>query len=114
MRLSYAADPENIGKVLLQARTASGFSLRQLAQLAETSHTTLCAYEANRKVPSTATFLRILRACNYAVDLELKPRIRSHRGMPRGEELAEVLTLAEQFPARHSRTLTFPRFKQAK
>ena len=55
-------------------------------------------------------FLRILEATGCAVDLTLRKRIRQRRGMPRGEELAQVLELAEQFPARPSTELNFPRF----
>ena len=104
----------DIGQTLLQARTAAGLGLRQTARLAGTSHATLSTYERGKKVPSVATFLRILEACSYSVDLTLHRRIRSRRGMQRGEELAQVLDLAEQFPAKHTKTLRFPKFAKSK
>jgi transcriptional regulator with XRE-family HTH domain len=85
-------------------------SLRELARRAGTSHATLLAYENATKVPTVATFMRVLESSGYAVDIQLSPRIRERDGLDRGEELRQVLELAEQFPARLSRTLTCPKF----
>ena len=90
-----------IGPKLLQARQAAGLGLREAARRAGTSHATFKAYESGAKTPSVATFLRLVEACNFSVDMELKPRIRSANGLARGEELAQVLELAEQFPSRY-------------
>jgi transcriptional regulator with XRE-family HTH domain len=81
-------------------------SLRELAARAETSHSTLSAYETGAKVPSVATLERVLRAAGFALDLDLVPRTG------RGEELERVLELAGHFPARHSATLRFPVFPE--
>lgn len=99
-----------VAQSLRTARTQSGLSLRQLGSRAGTSHATLLAYEKGRKVPSTATFIRILEACGNAVDILLQPRIRERDGIPRGEELSAVLELAEQFPHKAARHIEFPRF----
>lgn len=99
--------------ILVTARHDAGLSARELARLAGTSHATLLAYEAGRKVPSVATFVRILEACGYAVDVELERRIRHADGIPRGEELEAVLNLAAQFPARMSREMRHPIFGRA-
>jgi transcriptional regulator with XRE-family HTH domain len=101
---------QSTAALLASARAQAGLSLRELAERAQTSHTTLSAYEKGRKVPSVTTFLRILEACGNAVDIQLHPRIRERDGIPRGEELASVLTLAAQFPARASRHLNLPAF----
>lgn len=98
--------------LLNKARTEQKLSLRELARRAGTSHATLIAYECGRKSPSVATFLRILDACGYAVDFQLSPRIRWQDGLPRGEELAQVLALADQFPARADRQLHYPIFSR--
>lgn len=98
---------------LRQARLSAGLSLRELALRAGTSHATLSAYEQGRKTPSVTTFLRILDACGQAVDVELSPRIRAADGLPRGEELQQVLLLAEAFPASHSDTIEFPPFRRS-
>lgn len=92
------------------ARASAGLSLRELAILAGTSHATLSAYEQGRKVPSVSTFLRVVEACNYDVGFELTPRIRHADGIARGDELAEVLILAEQFPSQPSVILDMPVF----
>jgi transcriptional regulator with XRE-family HTH domain len=105
--------PDHIGEVantLRRARAEAGLSLRELARRAGTSHPTLSAYEQGRKMPSVETFVRILRACGYAVDFELSPRIRQSEGLERGAELEAALELAAEFPARHAAKLTYPRF----
>jgi transcriptional regulator with XRE-family HTH domain len=48
--------------VLRRARRRSRLTLRELAGRAGTSHATLSAYEAGRKVPTVATLDRIVRA----------------------------------------------------
>lgn len=100
------------GDLLRATRTSANVGLRELARRAGTSHATISAYETGRKVPSVATFVRLLEACGFAVDFELSRRVRSYNGVPRGEELAEVLTLAEQFPANPQKSVNFPRFDQ--
>lgn len=96
--------------VLRQARKRAGLSLRAAAARAATSHATLAAYEKGRKAPTITTYLRLLHAYGYAADIGLSPRIRDMDGYPRGEELKEVLELAEHFPVRHTKRLTYPRF----
>lgn len=95
---------------LRSARTTAGLSLRQLAARAGTSHSTLLAYEKGRKAPAVTTFFRILEACGQAVDVQLSPRVRERDGLPRGEELREVLELADAFPVKTPRCLGYPRF----
>lgn len=100
-------------RLLRSARLAAGLSLRELGARAGTSHATLSAYEQGNKVPSVVTFLRVLTACEFAVDFCVRPRIRFRNGLARGEELAEALALAEQFPSRYETSrppLEFPRF----
>ena len=97
-------------KMLRKAWQDSGLSLRQLAKQANTSHATLSAYLKGAKCPTTTTLERIIGACGYSMDITLRPRIRFSNGVPRGEELADVLTLAEQFPVRHDKTVTLPIF----
>jgi transcriptional regulator with XRE-family HTH domain len=98
------------GRQLRGARQRAGLSLRQLAERAETSHSALAAYESGRTVPNVDTFDRILRAAGFTVDVVLTPRPDAGDRGARGRELIDVLELAEMFPARHSETLTFPRF----
>jgi len=97
---------------LREARLTSGLSLRELARRARTSHATLLAYESGQKVPAISTWLRIMDAAGLAVDLVSSRRVRIQDGVERGEELAAVLKLAEQFPNNASRHLTYPPFKQ--
>ncbi|MDH5738352.1 MAG: helix-turn-helix domain-containing protein [Gammaproteobacteria bacterium] len=97
---------------LSEARQSAGLSLRELAERAGTSHATLSAYEKGSKNPSVATFVRILSACGFEVDFGLRRRIRFAHGLERGEELAMALSLAEQFPSRLPRKMTYPRFGQ--
>lgn len=101
---------QQVAGTLRAARERARISLRELAKRAGTSHSTLLAYEQGKKAPSVPTFLRILTACGFAVDFELSPRIRESDGLERGTELEAVLELATEFPARHSRKLTYPKF----
>lgn len=93
---------------LQAARLRAGLSLRELAARAGTSHATLLAYEQGKKSPAITTFLRILEAAGFAVDIQLSKRIREKDGIPRGEELEAVIKLAEQFPAKVSKKMNFP------
>ena len=99
-----------VASTLRDARRRANFTLRDLASRAATSHATLSAYEQGRKTPSAATFLRILEACGNAVEIRLLPRVCEADGIPRGEELAAVLKLAAQFPAKAARRLDLPVF----
>ncbi len=94
------------------ARRQANLSLRDLAKRAATSHATLSAYEHGRKVPSVTTFVKVIEACGFAMDVTLNRRIREHNGLPRGDELQQVLDLADQFPARPGKHLDFPKFER--
>jgi transcriptional regulator with XRE-family HTH domain len=98
-------------QLIRTARRRAGLTLRELAELAGTSHSTLAAYEQGRKTPNADTLDRILQAAGFAVDVVLTPRPAGDREA-RGRELVEVLELAEQFPARHDPGLTFPVFRK--
>jgi transcriptional regulator with XRE-family HTH domain len=96
--------------VLRRARRHSHLTLRELAGRAGTSHATLSAYEAGRKVPTVATLDRIVRAAGLELTDDLAPAVGGVDPTARGRELIEVLELAAMFPARHEPELTFPRF----
>ncbi len=102
-----------IAVLLRETRLKSKFSLRQTAKMAGTSHATILAYESGKKVPSVVVFLRILEAYGYSVDFILNPRIRYRDGIERGEELADVLRLAEQFPANVEQEMSYTKFGHA-
>jgi transcriptional regulator with XRE-family HTH domain len=99
-------------RLIRTARRRAVLTLRELAQRAHTSHSTLAAYEQGRKTPNVDTLDRILTACGFLVEVVLSPRPPEVAADPaaRGRELVEVLELAEMFPARHTRTLTAPKF----
>lgn len=96
----------NAAQLLRRARGRAGLSTRELARRAGTSHATVIAYEAGRKSPTVDTLDRLLRAAGFEVEPHLVPAPEPDRG----EELAAALELAARFPARHTRTLRFPRF----
>jgi transcriptional regulator with XRE-family HTH domain len=103
----------NAATELRRVRERASLTLRELARRAGTSHATLAAYEAGRKVPSVATFARILRAAGVDASLELAPAVGGPDPAARGRELAEALELAARFPARHDAEMRFPRFGAA-
>ena len=98
-------------QTLRTARRRAGLTLRRLAGLAGTSHATLAAYERGTKVPRVDTLERILRAAGFAADLRLAPRAdNASTRAAKAAELAAVLELAGQFPARHDPDLRYPPF----
>jgi transcriptional regulator with XRE-family HTH domain len=99
-------------KLLRQAWQDRGLSLRRLARQANTSHATLNAYMKGSKSPSAGTLERIISACGFDMDISLRRRVRVSNGVPRDEELAEVLTLAGQFPGQQDKAQTLPIFPQ--
>jgi|SRR5271155_3622762 len=96
-------------RLLKRARANSGLSLRDLAQRAGTSHSTISAYEAGHVNPSMLTVQRIIRAAGFEMTIDLVP-IVDDPVHDRGNELLQVLELAAQFPVRHSRDLCYPKF----
>lgn len=98
---------------LRQTRMRSGLTLRALAARADTSHSTLSAYETGRKVPTVETLDRIVRAAGFELGVELTPAVGGADRAARGRELVEVLDLAGRFPARHAAALEFPVFPRA-
>jgi transcriptional regulator with XRE-family HTH domain len=90
---------DDSARQLRAARLASGYSLRELARRAGTSHATLLAYENGKKIPAITTWLRVIEAAGFAVEMTISRRIRERDGIERGEELAAVLKLAEKFPS---------------
>jgi len=103
----------NAAATLRRARRRAGLTLRALAQRAGTSHSTLAAYEAGRKVPTVDTLQRILRAAGFEPQIQLAPGLDGPAGRDRGHELLDALELAALFPARHEPTLVAPRFGPA-
>jgi transcriptional regulator with XRE-family HTH domain len=94
--------------IIRRARRRSGLTLRALARRAGTSHSALAAYESGRVTPTVDTFERIVRAAGFTVTATLTPAVDADA--ERARELAEVLELAGQFPARHAREIEYPRF----
>lgn len=105
-------NPEHAGLLLRRAREDAGLTIRELARCAGTSHSTLIAYEKGRKQPSVVVLNRLLGICGFTAEISMTRRIREDGGVPRGDELEQVLALAEQFPARQKKDLDFPRFER--
>ena len=92
-------------------RRHAGLSLRSLAARAETSHSTLSAYEAGRVVPNFDTLERVAEAAGLNLEVTLTLRVASDR--ERAAEIVDVLEVADQFPVRRERDLDFPVFGRA-
>ena len=80
--------------MIRDARQEADLSLLALAERVGTPNSELAAYEAGTVTPDPETLDWIMSCATF----------------DRGEELAAVLELAEQFPARHSPTLEYPVF----
>ena len=103
----------NAADLVRTVRRRANLTLRALAELAETSHSALSAYESGAKVPNAATLDRIIRAAGFDLRLDEFVPSASLENLSRGEELEQVLALAEQFPVRHDEVLRFPKFPSA-
>lgn len=92
---------------LRYARERAGLSVRTAASRAGVSRSTLSAYERGARTPSLDRLCDILEALGFAIYLELEPRVRERNGVARGEELLQVIRLAEQFPPRERPEINF-------
>jgi transcriptional regulator with XRE-family HTH domain len=86
---------------LVEARRRAGLSMRQLARRANTSHSAIAAYESGAKTPTTTTFSRLVHACGFDFEGQLRPSSGFEDRAERGRELLEVLDLADEFPSEH-------------
>ena len=103
----------DLKNLLENARKLAGLGLREAARLGGTSHATLLAYEHGDKAPGIDTLTRLLHSQGIELEVRLHKRIRSMNGLERGEELIQVLELAEQFPTKRLKTLQMPAFGNA-
>ena len=103
----------DVGATLRSARVRAGLTQAELGARAGTSQATVSAYESGAKQPSVATFSRLLAAAGarLAVEADAAPVREPSRAELRraGATLAEVISLAEALPVRHSRRLRYPR-----
>ena len=81
-------------EMIRDARRRAALSLPALAERVGIPNSELAAYEAGTATPDPAKLDWIISCATF----------------DRGEELAAVLELAEQFPVRHSSTLEYPVF----
>ena len=81
--------------LLRSARVQAGLTLRQLAAAAQTSHSTLAAYETGAKCPTVETLNRIVEAAGFRLEGHLADPAERFDREARGRELADVLDLAE-------------------
>ena len=86
-------------QTITEIRRRSGLGLRELARRAGTSHATIHAYESGTKEPRFDTVARLADAAGFTLELNLSRRPDAGEArVAKGEELAEVLTLAAAVP----------------
>lgn len=77
-------------------RLEAGLTVRELARLAGTSHSTIVAYEQGRKIPRADTRDRLIEAAGFVVGGRGPRRVRHNaQGQPRDVELQEVIRMAD-------------------
>ena len=103
----------DVATELRAARERAGLTQGELGARAGTSQATISAYESGAKEPSVATLSRLLAAtgARLTVQPDAAPvREPSRAELARaGATLADVITLAEALPVRHSPRLRYPR-----
>jgi transcriptional regulator with XRE-family HTH domain len=103
----------DVATELHAARKRAGLTQGELGARAGTSQATISAYESGAKEPSVATLSRLLAATGARLTVD--PHAAAVREPSRAElaragaTLAEVITLAEALPVRHSKRLRYPR-----
>ena len=102
-------DDRTVGTLLRGSRKFAGFSLRQLAERTGVPRSAISAYEKGQRSPSLSILSKLLVECGVDLELHFARRIRHRDGLDRGEELEQVLALAEQFPATHDWELKLPK-----
>ena len=98
---------------LRRVRLRSGLSLRALAARADTSHSTLSAYEAGRKVPTVETLDRIVRAAGFELGVELTPAVGGADREARAASSPTCSSSPSSSRRATRRTLDFPVFPRA-
>lgn len=73
MTQSYVDPPSTSAALLQLARLKSGLSQGQLAKRAGVPPTMVSAYERDRRQPTLATLLRLLRAAGFDLRMHLTP-----------------------------------------
>jgi transcriptional regulator with XRE-family HTH domain len=77
----------NPGMMLRDARRSAALTQADLARRALTAQSAVAAYETGARTPNLETFRRLLRACDYELDMTARPRMR--RG---ASSLADLVT----------------------
>jgi transcriptional regulator with XRE-family HTH domain len=107
----------DVAATLRDARRAAGLTQASLAARAGTSQATISAYETGRKEPSVQTFSRLLAATGSRLVAEpghVSVVQRTAADDARASRiLADVLSLADALPSRHTRELRYPRLSRA-
>ncbi|HEX4541313.1 MAG TPA: helix-turn-helix transcriptional regulator [Acidimicrobiales bacterium] len=73
MTQSYEEVPSTAAALLQLARLRAGISQRELAERAGVPPTMISAYERDRRQPTLATLLRLLRAAGFDLRMQLVP-----------------------------------------
>ena len=64
------------GTMLRDARRSAALTQADLARRASTAQSAVAAYETGARTPNLETFRRLLRVCDYEVEVTARPRMR--------------------------------------
>jgi transcriptional regulator with XRE-family HTH domain len=78
-----------VATLIRDARQAAGITQVELAARAGTAQPAVAAYESGGKIPNLATLERLLGACEHAIEVLARPRMR--RGAVSLAELAQTI-----------------------
>ncbi|HTU87064.1 MAG TPA: helix-turn-helix transcriptional regulator [Solirubrobacteraceae bacterium] len=73
MTQSYVDTPTPAAALLQLARLKAGLSQRELGERASVPTTMISAYELDKRQPTLATLLRLLRAAGFDLRMRLEP-----------------------------------------
>lgn len=79
----------NTASFVRNARHSAGLTQVELARRSHTVQPAIAAYESGARTPNIATLERLLRACDYDVEVVVRPRVR--RGAASLRDLAETI-----------------------
>jgi len=91
--------------LITRVRLQCGYSQAELARRSGVPRTSVNAYERGRRMPTSATLVRLVEACGYMLDVRPRQQVEEQAA---ARALEQVLDLAELLPARRRDALAFP------
>lgn len=102
------------GELLRNIRLGAGCSQRQVARRAGVAQPVIAAYESGRREPTLPQLRRLARAAGGKLAVRPSAPLSAKMLAARGDELVDVLLLADAYPASPPQPLRYPPLRRAR